>query len=626
MFTHPHHRLASIVFLASFFISGQIRAQSVTSSGPAKKATVNCLLCDWTVAPEISKSTETNSCEDLMLSACIDKAGEYKTKETFDRIERHLKNLVKEAQNKASQALGFSTLEAMLKKKLKDEGLAVRKDLSEKARKYVFDSSLKGYVSKELIYEAVAECDAEAKQLQNVKYYSIDDPLKLQEHLANINAFKTKTRTLIAEHLSKDLPGLLNKMGTVCGEIEDKKDEIQEKDLAKDSTIIKIKSICGQKRQLRDHAIRLYLKKESTESQNEISKFVESNLDLILFSSYSLKNTFTLNVADENTDIVKLRELIGESQTYDTCSKLSDRFEGRPREVVQETNLLISKSRIVVEYLIGHIFTPERHEKAKNIFSRVRQAAVAVAEKITNDPKKIAKIKDNYQRIGLTWLEKPAESKYKLDSKTGIEILNTDKSNGLDKLETAFTDSLSFFTTLNAFYIPDMRMGATDIPLSVTMMPVFIELMDENPYGYTSVLAHEAGHNIGPRVSVINGYDLRDEYEPLLKCLRSSDSIRMQENQADENVADTISAEIMTKLISDLPKVRREAAVLASMQPFCKMNLMSDETLAVDMTESHSEASLRLSGIFGSNKSLRELLSCKGDSRQFKTCSLKGGL
>jgi hypothetical protein len=50
---------------------------------------------------------------------------------------------------------------------------------------------------------------------------------------------------------------------------------------------------------------------------------------------------------------------------------------------------------------------------------------------------------------------------------------------------------------------------------------------------------------------------------------------------------------------------------------------MGDEEMSLSLKDTHPESILRISGIFGANKSLRKAMSCEGEAKKFRTCSLE---
>jgi hypothetical protein len=183
--------------------------------------------------------------------------------------------------------------------------------------------------------------------------------------------------------------------------------------------------------------------------------------------------------------------------------------------------------------------------------------------------------------------------------------------------------SLSFFTQLNAFYTPQVQFGKMKMEEQVNMMPAFVYNLDKNPYAFLSVVAHEAGHKIGPMVSKINGYDLEPEYRELLNCYKDNKSIKLEEHQKDETIADYISSEVLARQIQKLPAEKRKQALMSSMEDFCIFDDYGNHNHSISCKGSHPENSLRVGGVYGANPSIRKIMGCEKDSPKFKSCGLK---
>lgn len=241
------------------------------------------------------------------------------------------------------------------------------------------------------------------------------------------------------------------------------------------------------------------------------------------------------------------------------------------------------------------------------------------------DPKKKSKIINDYDSLKLAWMEKPPESAY---SKKG-NVLVLDEAKAPPSQAQMFTidaffafsdASLSFFTTINANYMPQVQLGKIRVAERVNMMPALIRLGEELPYSLLGIIAHEAGHKIGPEVAEINGYDLKGAYADLLACYKDKKSINLRKDQGDEAIADYISSEVLARQISRLPAEKRQDALITAMTDFCLFEALDS---GINCRGVHPENSLRISGIFGANPNLRKAVGCQGDSPSFKSCGLK---
>jgi hypothetical protein len=252
-----------------------------------------------------------------------------------------------------------------------------------------------------------------------------------------------------------------------------------------------------------------------------------------------------------------------------------------------------------------------------------------MVSKFVKDPERRTEIMNGYDSLNLLWMENPPDGAYKKGPRGNL-VLDDQKATPSyvrqfsDDLLNVFSDpDMSYFTTMNANYVPVLSMGRYNQKERVAMMPVFIQNMKDNPFVFQSVLAHEAGHKIGPLVSRINGYDLAPEYKDLLVCYKDNKSIKLEENQADETIADYISSEVMARQISKLPKEQKLPAFMSSMEAFCQFDAKMTNMNTAMCKEAHPENSLRISGIYGANPNMRKAIGCEGDSPNFKSCGLK---
>ena len=167
-----------------------------------------------------------------------------------------------------------------------------------------------------------------------------------------------------------------------------------------------------------------------------------------------------------------------------------------------------------------------------------------------------------------------------------------------------------------------MRYGTNSRAARVTMPPAFLLLMDGNPQAFLTVLAHEAGHRLGPKMAfTAYGHDLKPAYGPMLQCLSRPESIRLQPGQEDETVADMVAAEITARLISELPLPERLGSLAQAIEPFCLFEEQAAQSFSLPLDHKHPGSALRVSGIFGGNEALRGALACERKSRTFSTCS-----
>ena len=603
--------------------NSSVQPQTRTSGAIASVTQPPCLMCDWKVPAEVAEASLGDPCEDLLPAACLNARGEYKIKPVADQAGKKLKELVKTAQAKGAQQMGYPSAEAAMMSVFRKEGYPLKKDLSEKAKKYILENDYASFVDKKEIYEVMDQCDQDRKKLDEINVSEIQDLQQLSVINKQLEAFKAKYRSVSTQLFLKDIPGFLNKINIQCNIFASLQEELKAKNLLQHPIAMKFQNTCSKRRELRAKALELYLKQDDPATKTELVNFVQENSELLYVSVSSIKDSAAASPVTTSSDA---KQLVYDNlnSRYEVCNNLGERFDSAPREITNSTLLALNTAKATVEYLIEQIYTPERKVIVQKIHQAAKREALAVAQRLTRDPLKLARIKDHYERMVFTWFTKPADDRFKHDKKLGIDVLDINQMDRTDVWTQAFAGNIEFFSSLNAFYLPDTKFGANDKPLSVTMHPMLLEIMETYPHAFLSVMAHEIGHNIDPEVTKFNNYNLAQEYAPLLQCLSSPDSIRMQDSQAGEAVADVVAAEVLAKLVSELPPARRQAAIYASIQGFCEMLDMGDNDLSLTLMEAHPDGILRISGIFGANQSLRKVMSCNQEAKRFRTCSILG--
>ena len=292
------------------------------------------------------------------------------------------------------------------------------------------------------------------------------------------------------------------------------------------------------------------------------------------------------------------------------CSTHNEALTSASRLLVSEFMSEISKSRTTVEFLIDRFYSPKKKAAAHTVYTSARRDIKDLMSDLVPNPRKRGKILDSYDNLSLFWASKPGDDKYvkKKISNKNHEVLDEESLNFFDdSVASMFLDpDLYFFKELNAFYNPPMTYGNLRIEETINMMPAFIEMLDTNPFVFLSVVAHEAGHKVGPGVSKLNGYELSSEFRSLVACYKDTKSIKMLGHQADETIADYISSEVLARQINKLPENKRKQAMLSAMGDFCIFEDMGKHSIYC--TGSHPENSLRVSGIYGANPSVRRVM------------------
>ncbi len=159
------------------------------------------------------------------------------------------------------------------------------------------------------------------------------------------------------------------------------------------------------------------------------------------------------------------------------------------------------------------------------------------------------------------------------------------------------------------------------------MLPMILEYAESNPWALLEVVAHEAAHQIGPNLSLINGYKIRNKYSEVLACYSGGDSLALKSGQEDETLADYISAEVISSLVSQMPVSKRAKAIYSAQQFSCmaeSWGIYEFSTNKKEFEATHPTMRLRIAGIFGANPRIREHLGCEQESKMFRSCSMSG--
>lgn len=597
------------IFLLSFLFSWSVQAE-------------NCLICSW---PVKEPSASENLCEDLAPAACENPDGTSVYRDKIKNLNQKLRSLIDQAKDLSAVKMGYRNAEDAINKTLESAGGKLKENLSYSAKEYFYTGDYSNYVSAEELYETAAQCKQEQSTMSKISYSeSAFD--KIKEMQQKTDALLQKYNKLRVELYSKNLPQFVSEVFSQCRSYRKKQRNLSPDQVLSDPKIEILQKTCENAPAIRRQAIALFRKEGFVEYLEQARKLVEGNVSALDASWYETKQ-----ISKEEAPNVPTSEFYKAIQKYSRdlysfsvlCASVAKAVDASAKKSREEILKKLSRGRPTVEFLLDYFYTQDREKKLKAIFDQIKSEAVRIALRLTADPNKRKKILDTYSRLQFTWLKKPANADYNQESQ--IEVLR-DVQTIVDSFAiAAFEDNtLSYFTLRNAFYKPDISYGALSKGLSVSITPLFILLADENPYSFLSIVAHETGHNLGPRLSQINGYDLSSEWASTLSCLSQTDSIRMQQDQKDEAIADYMSAEIIAAMVKKLPPENRPKAVTASLESFCHINAAAEEDqLSLDVLTSHPNPMLRISGIFGGNAHLRGAMGCDVDSTQYRTCRMK---
>lgn len=599
----------------------------ITTSSIGYAQQKSCLVCSFPMSVESSKAGETEPCDDLFGASCMGADGKPKYTGISKEMPKELSKPIKEARDKTAKEMGFKDFDDAIKAKLKNAGIDLKENPDEEAFK-----SLKmeggtityGGDNAKKLYSSVEQCDKDQKELQGTSYYSLTEATALNDLLKKYESFGSKYRELSIKHFAKDIPNFIsNNIGNKCNQLKSSSSTSTYKP-EENQEIVKG---CDNFQKIKRQAIELYRSEGTADYDKKAEAFVRENMLPELRYSYSSSTTSTTGgatPAPEKTEVERLRDRIGaiSNSSYSVCQNYSSTVENAGRKVVQDLMEKVSKSKTTVDGVIDSFYTEDRKKTAMSLYNNARADVQDLAKGFVKDNKKRGDILDGYDSLKLFWMEKPADSAY--TTKDGVRVLDIEKASLTDMTAQIFSDpSLSFFTQVNAFYTPQVQFGKLKMEEQVNMMPAFVYHIDKNPYAFLSVVAHEAGHKIGPMISKINGYDLEPEYRELLACYKDNKSIKLEEGQKDETIADYISSEVLARQIQKLPADKRKQALMSSMEDFCIFDDYGNHTHSVNCKGGHPENSLRVGGIYGANPSIRKIMGCEKDSPKYKTCGLK---
>lgn len=400
----------------------------------------------------------------------------------------------------------------------------------------------------------------------------------------------------------------------------------------------KLPEVCSQKNlfELRNSMVKTLVKKDPVGRKSEVTKFIDAH-----FKSYLVvkdieeallqKTIYMSNYEEADSPIKQHEDRLRETQQARTLSCRNQQQVGQEefRDLFEEFNENIAKSKPVVETIITTLYTDDLKSKIDSLYGPSHTSIMRfVKDDLSKFPTladqvKIKEMSSQLEGLSFFWPEKPDPGLYKKSDAFPLEVLDEDKLPVTDMFYRNFFDpKLSFFSSLNAFYTPVTKVGVHVGEEKVFLMPTLNLMAEKSPYDVMATIAHEIGHKLGPEVSRINGYDLRGEYKELLMCLSGADSIGMNQNQSDEAFSDWLSAKVVGEGILKLPTPERRAAALSVAGFFCQAHMGDFFSSSFSLKNKHPESTLRINGIYGANKQIREALDCKGPG-PYRECQLR---
>jgi hypothetical protein len=355
----------------------------------------------------------------------------------------------------------------------------------------------------------------------------------------------------------------------------------------------------------------------------------EALLSSMLSQQISPKFDFSARVAAEMPPFQDL------SVRDRLCSEMQDAAAVRLRTIVNDFHEDLQLSKPFLKKAREAIYTPQMIATQRAQFDVAKSLVSSVVEKKLL-PQVASKQKRAQMRSSLASVEPhvpPSVDSLPFVTKAGAAHATLD----LDKLDEMPNSTKNFYAMLvqpglsgvsdvNAYYTPEVTVGVQKDGKNVFMYPGMQEAFKEQPAGLMGVWAHEIGHNFGPTLAQLNGHGMSQEMKKLLECLKKSHALGMHDNQADECIADWLSAESIGLLMDDNSK-RKQLGLPATDYEFAKQVLapfcyFMDQGAGGPRDAEHPLARRRINGIHGAHPRLRTALGCPATSPNY--CTLEG--
>lgn len=596
----------------------------------------------------------SDPCEDLYSAACLNSNGEARYKDKQKNNEKKMQQKVKLARDVAAQRQRFKNFEDMLRTRLEAAGFPLVEGLDL--------SQLSGDdINMPAISKDASDCRDALQQQGGVNIYAMQSVAEIEQQQTQSLQIADRFQVVRDSYYAKDLPQFITDLNKRCQQLE--KSETYEA-----SQNSEMAQTCGRLQSIRSEAIDLFRQEDAADYKQRALDFVNRNkirrlvpkppavpanvpMSNPMMGGYGgmlggtvsgTVNPFAQMTPEAQAEMQRQMQLqqqrfqeqqqqnllLGQargraesalSDIRGACEEVNAVIRAAAADVITSTLQESSRDRVTIETLIDSVYTPERKAKAEQMFNQARQGVADFVQLNVGDQTKRNTIVSGLDEMQFSWMERPLPEVYISNGRAQVLNMDDPVVAITPSLEVWSNPQLSFFTKTNAFYNPRTSYGNVRIAERVTLQPTVLELMDENPDTVRFVLGHEVGHRLGPRLSEANGYGMSNEYSALLSCYRSSTSIRMQDNQKDEVIADYIGSEVVAQQIAALPNAERRDAVLRSMEFFC-MSDANEGHGSVNCRGTHPEQSLRVAGVYGANPSIRNLLGCRGESTRYKTC------
>lgn len=550
-------------------------------------------------------------CNDVYANSCLNPDGTSKFQNEYQKNLGLLQRTLKESRDIAAKEMGFEDFNDALRSKIIDAGIPLPPKLTDYQINQLLQENSTDSKGEDIKYPDIDSCEGNtfSDSIGSSGFKGGSFGLGISNTTDKYSRKIKKFNDRKVELSIIDLPNFLStEFSNTCRKLKDSPEEYPSE------LNPELVSKCKIFPKIRQEAIEIFRLENTPLYETKATAFVRKNL----LPSPNKKINFADQLDPIEAENKKLKE-----QSEMICFDLTSYLNSASQKIASKFAADLSRSKPLIDNMIGTYYNNERREKAQKLFTYTKENIKTLLPKITTNAQKQKRISAGYEQMQMAWLMKPEAANYEKNASTGLMTL---KANDESTNETAiaFSDNkLSYFTDINAFYTSQIMEGDEVAEAdTVHMMPYFIKQLDENNYNFLAVLAHEAGHKIGPDVSRYNGHDMRSEWKNLMSCYKGSDSIGMIDSQKDEVIADYISAEILASYILQLPASERRAAISSAMSDLCLFNDANNCSYSLSTGNAHPENILRINGVYGANPRLREAIGCKDPGSKYRSCSL----
>lgn len=583
------------------------------SSAPTRSIASSsyCFLCQFPPL-NFSESSNKKACTDLHSAICNSSNPFLNSSEKQNDKNQDNMNRIRD---KGAQALGYKNFDDGLKQRLKEAGIQINPNMPPEAWEDVKTSLMRpsGGDHPENISSLLFSSNPNCEALNSPPEYGrarVPIQKQLSDMRRKLASDYKQNRNSMIQYYKNDISGFLElELSAKCNLLNHDPESFE---ASKNRELVQT---CKNFQAIRKEALDLYRVEGTPEYEKRALNFL---------NKYFPTQPIVMSTPDAIRAGVPAEKIYSEMaslhESYNLqCRSTADAQLNVTKKIAQDYAREVQTTRTHVETTISTVYSERREKTARESLNLLRADIQSMIPKFTSDRTKQSKIIEEYNKVELFWLKNPTADAYNKNSR-GVETLKRARNKEPNPSETAslFSDpTLSFFNHANAYYTPRSTYGSMNSAEQVNIFPGFLNLIDTNPFAFSSILAHELGHKIGPEISKLNDHDMKPEFSALLACYKDRKSIRLLEHQEDEAIADFVSSEVMAHQVSKLPASQRRAAVMAMASPFCE-----GKHDGIMCKEDHPEGAFRINGILASNPKIQQAMGCTTSQSNFKQCGL----